>query len=455
MKLKLDSPTRRRLLKALTAAGFVAAVERQTALAQNAPDYKALLTVFLQGGNDGDNTVIRLDSAGYAAYNKVRSLASGLNIAQSKLLPIQPSNVSTALGLHPSLTYFKRQFDSKQLAIISNMGLMVKPNTRDGLLAGREATPVNLFSHSDQELQLQSTDAKGNLRTGWGGRLADRLELLDPANAFPVLTSINGLKAFTSGNTSIPLALPTTPFFELFWAGTSQLTLARDAAVNEVIANMDVDNVYMLTVKLLAEEGLAASSVVKPILQNAASVVAPLFANLSSDLSRQLATVAMMLEGRAQTGLKRQVFFVNQSGYDTHGGQAQTHANLLTDLDQALDAFDKALTRLQIKNNLTTLVYSEFGRSFKPSAGQGTDHGWGNFAFALGGAVKGGQVYGSLVTQTLNGVDDYGNEGRWIPTTSIEQFAQPALTWMGVGEADLPYILPNLASFVRGKTNYV
>jgi uncharacterized protein (DUF1501 family) len=162
-----------------------------------------------------------------------------------------------------------------------------------------------------------------------------------------------------------------------------------------------------------------------------------------------------MLEGRAQTGLKRQVFFVNQSGYDTHGGQAQTHANLLTDLDQALDAFDKALTRLQIKNNLTTLVYSEFGRSFKPSAGQGTDHGWGNFAFALGGAVKGGQVYGSLVTQTLNGVDDYGNEGRWIPTTSIEQFAQPALTWMGVGEADLPYILPNLASFVRGKTNYV
>jgi uncharacterized protein (DUF1501 family) len=453
--LNLSSSTRRRLLKALTAAGFVGAVERQIAVAQTAPDYKALLTVFLQGGNDGDNTVIRTDNSGYQDYAKVRTVASGINIPQSSLLGIQPSNLATPLGLNPNLPLFKKLFDDKKLAIVGNMGNMIRPNSRAGLLAGTEIQPANLFSHTDQELQAQSADANGFTRTGWGGRLADKIETIYPNNPFPALTSINGLKTFTGGNTSVALALPSGPYFELYWAGQSDLTIARDAALNEILLKSNTDNVYNLTVKLLAEEGLAASSVVKPILQNKASVVTPLFANISSEIGKQLNIIALMLEGRAQTKLKRQVFYANHGGYDTHGSQATVQTRLLSELNQGLDAFDKALSVLGLQSSVTTLVFSEFGRTLKPSASQGTEHAWGSYGFAFGGAVKGGQLYGKLPTLALNGPDDFGTEGRWVPTTSMEQYAAPVLTWLGISEQDLPYILPNLGAFARNTVNYL
>jgi uncharacterized protein (DUF1501 family) len=285
--------------------------------------------------------------------------------------------------------------------------------------------------------------------------LADKIETIYPNNPFPSLTSINGLKAFTGGNTSVALALPSGPYFELYWAGQSDLTIARDAALNEILLKSNTDNVYNLTVKLLAEEGLSASSVVKPILQNKASVVTPLFANISSEIGKQLNIIALMLEGRAQTKLKRQVFYANHGGFDTHGSQATVQSRLLTELNQGLEAFDKALTILGLQSSVTTLVFSEFGRTLKPSASQGTEHAWGSYGFAFGGAVKGGQLYGKLPTLALNGPDDFGTEGRWVPSTSIEQYAAPVLNWMGISELDLPYILPNIGSFARNTVNYV
>ena len=454
--IKLTSPQRRLLLKAFTACGLTASILRQQALAQTAPGYKALLCIYLGGGNDGENTLIRADSAGYGKYAVVRTIASGINIAQSSLLPIQPTSVATPFGFHPSCSGLKTLFDQKKLAVVANMGMLVQPSTRSGLTNLSNARPPNLFSHSDQDLAMQSGDHTGFNRVGWGGRISDKLDPFNPGTLFPSLITTNGMKTFTSGRASIPLAVPNNPYFTLYSSGDrqGQFDALRDAALREILAQTRA-NTYDLAAQVLAEEGLAASSVVFPILKNDKSIVTPFFANLTSSIARQLKTVALMLEGRAATQLNRQVFFANQDRYDTHGGQLGAHATLLGDLSAALLAFQNAVEALGLANNVTAFTLSEFGRTFKPAANAGTDHGWGNYAFVLGGAVKGGDFYGTLPTQSLDGPDDMGNAGRWIPTTSLAQYGATLTRWLGLSEVDLSYVFPTLSAFPNSNVGFM
>jgi len=442
----MPSAYRRRLLQAMAASGLLAAIDRNRALAQAAPDYKALVCVYLQGGNDGENTLVRYDAAGYQKYASVRPVSSGINIPQAQLQPIQPGNLATPFGFHPACGPLKALFDQKRLAVVANVGMLAQPSSRAGLESGGTARPSNLFSHSDQELAVQSGDFTGFTRTGWGGRLADRLEGANTGTLFPAMTSINGLRTFPAGLASIPLTVPDNPWFTLYGSNRYDFDVLRDAALRETLA-LSRPNVYDDTAQILAEEGLAASSVVFPILRNQASVVAPFFASLNTSVSRQLKTVAMLVEGRGQTKVRRQVFYVHQWGYDTHGGQAGIHQGLLADLSQALAAFDAAMTALGTASSVTTFTLSEFGRTWKPASNAGTDHGWGSYAFALGGAVRGGNFYGTVPTQALDGPDDLGKDGRWIPTTSIDQYGATLVRWLGVAEADLPYVFPNLGAF--------
>ena len=442
----LPSPLRRRLLQAMVASGLVASVERNLALAQSAADYKALVCLFLAGGNDGENTLIRNDTAGYQQYAAVRTPGSGINIPQAQLAPIQPLNLTTPYGFHPACAPLKTMFDQRRLAVLANVGVLAQPSARAGLENGSTRRPANLFSHSDQELSLQSADASGFTRTGWGGRLADRLEASTPQSLFPALTSINALKTWTAGQTSIPLTVPDGPWFTMFGSMRGNFDVLRDAALREILAASRT-NIYDDVAQVLAEEGLAASSVVFPILNNQQSIVAPHFASINSQVGRQLKVIAMMIEGRAQTGVRRQVFFANHGPYDTHGGQAGLHHSLLDGLSRALVAFDAAMNALGVSSQVTTFTLSEFGRTFKPAANAGTDHGWGNYAFMMGGAVRGGQFYGTVPNHALDGPDDLGKDGRWIPTTSIETYGATLVRWLGVAEGDLPYIFPNLGAF--------
>ena len=454
--LQIASPVRRRLLKAFATTGLLAAIERNNALAQNAPDYKALVCIYLQGGNDGENTIIRSDSAGYAHYASVRSAASGVNIEQRLLLPIQPASLAAQHGLHPSCAGMKGLFDKKKLAVVANMGMLVQPSTRAALQTQGQNRPANLFSHNDQELEMQSGDYSGFGRVGWGGRVADKLDPLNPGTLFPPLVTTSGMRTFTSGRNSIPLAVPNNPYFTLYSSGEGryQYDVLRDAALREILEQRRT-NTYDLAAQLLAEEGLAAASVVFPILKNDKSIVQPFFANLHSDISQQLKNVALLIEGRNLTQMKRQVFYSHQGGYDTHGGQLASQASLLRDLSEALVAFQSATEAVGLGNNVTVFTLSDFGRTFKPATSAGTDHGWGNYAFVLGGAVKGGDFYGTLPSLTLNGPDDVGDSGRWIPTTSLEQYAAPLVRWLGIAEADLPYVLPNIGAFGAGNVAFM
>lgn len=453
---RLPSASRRRLLKFAAASGLLAAVERNVALAQTASDYRALVCLFLQGGNDGENTLLRQDGAGYQTYAAIRTAASGINIAQGQLLPVQPARGGPPYGFHPACAPLQSLFNQKKLAVVANVGMLVQPSTKTGLEQQGAPRPANLFSHSDQELSTQSAVASGLERSGWGGRVADRLDAANPGTLFPPLVSVMGLRTFVNGRTSVPLTVPSNPYFQLGSSGEGkyQYDVLRDAALREMLAQQQT-NLYDVAAQLYAQEGMSASSVVAPILQNKNSVVAPFFASIDTDVSRQLKTIAMLIEGRAQTQMRRQLFYAQHWGYDTHGSQLTIHVKLLGELTQALDAFQKSIDALGLGRDVTLFTLSEFGRALKPASNNGTDHGWGNYAFVLGGAVRGGDFYGTVPTMALNGPDDLGNAGRWIPTTSLEQYGATLARWFGIPDGDLPYVFPNIGAFANTNLGFM
>jgi len=442
----IQSPARRRVLKVAAAAALLAAAERRAALAATAPDYKALVCVFQQGGNDGENTLIRYDAAGYAHYAAIRPPASGINIPRSHLHPIQPASVATPFGFHPACGPLKTLFDQRKLAIVANVGMLAAPSSRAGLEKQGAPRPANLFSHSDQQRALQSADPRGTSQTGWGGRMADRLARIDGGSPFPMSVAMQQWGIFGTGTSSISLTIPAGASTQPAITPDPSADVLANAAMREIMEQRR-SNVFDVTTQRYAREGLQASSVVSSILQNQKSIVRPYFAALKGELGTQMLNVALMIEGRGETGLRRQVFHVRHGNYDTHGSQPAAHQQLLTELSQALAAFQDAMTALGLAKNVTTFTLSDFGRTFKPAANKGTDHGWGNYAFVMGDAVRGGDVYGKLVTQALDGPDDLGNAGRWIPTTSLEQYSATLIRWFGIPEADLPYVLPNIGAF--------
>lgn len=454
--LRLPSASRRRLLKFAAASGLLAAIDRNVALAQSSPDYKALVCVYMQGGNDGENTVIRNDTAGYQTYAAIRTVDSGINIPRAQLLAIQPARGGPAYGFHPAFAPLQALFNQNKLAVVANVGMLAQPSNRTGLESGATRRPANLFSHSDQELAVQSGVYTGFERVGWGGRIADRLDAANPGTLFPPMISVSGLRTFVNGRTSVPLTVPSNPWFQLGSSGEGkyQYDVLRDAALREMLVQ-DQANIYDAVAQLYAQEGMSASSVVSPILQNKTSVVAPIFGSLDTDVSRQLKTIALLIEGRAQTQMRRQVFYAHQWGYDTHANQLSLQNTLLDDLAKAVKAFEDSMEALGVGNKVTLFTLSDFGRALKPASNAGTDHGWGNYAFVAGGAVRGGDFYGTVPTIALNGPDDLGDAGRWIPTTSIEQYGATLARWYGIAESDLPYVFPNIGAFANTNMGFM
>ena len=444
------SAHRRRLL-ALFGAGLAGpALWPSLARADlRASDYRALVCVLQEGGNDGENTLIRYDSPGYQQYASVRPVASGINIPQSALLPIQPASQTVPFGFHPACGALQKLFNQKKLAVIANVGNLVRPATRSGLLAGTDPRPSQLFNHIDQVRQAQTADALDLLQTGWGGRMADRLNTLNTGSVFPALTSLGDTRIFVEGKTSIPLALPVHDFFSIFGINEDpQLSALRNAALLQIL-NEVPSNLYEQAAQTLAKKSLQSTDVVNPIFSNRNSAVTQLYNGVNNPVSLQFRQIARLIEARATTGLKRQIFFVRQPQYDTHNNQLNDQHLLLDNLSSALKTFTDAMALLGLERNVTTFTISDFGRTFKPATGGGTDHGYGNYAFVLGGAVNGGDFYGRVATAALGGPDDIGDDGRWIPTTSTEQYGATLARWLGLDSTSLEYAFPNLTSFTK------
>ena len=424
------------------------------AFAQGASDYKALVCVFQFGGNDGNNTIVPLDSAGYAQYAAVRSAASGLQLAQAQLLPIAPASAAVPYGLHPSLPELQALFGQRKLAILANVGTLVQPTTKTQYLARQ--VPLSLYSHSDQQAQWQSSISSQVAGTGWGGRLADTMAAFNAGSGFPVVTSLDGSVLFATGKSSAPLSIPVSGSFALAGYNSSAASNARLAALKQFLA-AGSGNAFVSTANAIGTQAIQLSATMGPILANANSAVAPIFAALpaGNTVGKALYQVAKTIEARAATGAKRQIFFIGQGNYDTHANQAPTQASLLADLSSAVKAFYDATVALGVAGSVTTFTLSDFGRTFQPASGAGTDHAWGNHHFIVGDAVQGGDMYGQYPTLALGGPNDAENRGRWIPTTAVDQYGATLARWFGVPASELAAVFPNLPAFATSDLGFM
>src|SRR5450432_3742950 len=445
-----------RNLAAMSAFGMASRLDLlnlvATAEAQSSSDYKALVCVFMFGGNDGNNTVIPIDTGGYGQYAAVRTVASGINLPKASLLPIQPTNVGTPFGLHPALGELQSLFNQNQMAILANVGTLTQPITKAQYVAG--VRPESLYSHSDQQAQWQSSISNTVSGTGWGGRVADKVAAFNAASGFPVVTSLDGTVLFTTGTSTSPLAIPVTGSFALAGYSANTANNARLAAVQQLLAQGST-NVLVNGANRIGTQALQLSTTVNPILTSANSTIAPLFAQLKTNTANQLFQVAKMIEARAATGARRQIFFVQLGSFDTHGDQINRQQALFAELSPALKAFYDATAALGVGSQVTTFTLSDFGRTLQPASGGGSDHAWGNHHFIIGDAVNGGAFYGQYPQLVLAGPDDAESEGRWLPTTAVDQYGATLANWFGVAPADVGVVFPNLAQFPTGNLGFM
>ncbi|MEO6805943.1 MAG: DUF1501 domain-containing protein [Edaphobacter sp.] len=428
---------------ALTAAGSAAGLRPFGALnclAQGATDYKALVCVFLFGGNDANNTLVPFDTTGYANYASIRGpLALPQTGAGGLIQLAQAPNFS----LNPNLPDIAKLFDSKAVALVRNVGTLVAPITKTQYQHGA-VVPTNLFSHPDQQLEWQNASQSGSTQTGWAGRIADALTTsYNPGGTVPMITSVAGDTLFCNGAASTPVAVsPGNVGGAACSEGTecaaqqatAQALLQFDSGLSLVQAdNTITSNAYNYAKVLTA----ATSSL--PALQT----VFP----ANNGLAAQLKQIAQIIQARTALGVTRQIFFAGIGNFDTHSNQLAQQGALLASISPALAAFYQATQELDVASNVTTFTMSDFSRTFQPNSNTGSDHAWGSHHIVLGGAVKGGQMYGTFPTLALSGPDDSGLNGRWVPTTGSVQYAATLASWFGVSPSQMATIFPNITSF--------
>ncbi|MDQ6622578.1 MAG: DUF1501 domain-containing protein [Verrucomicrobiota bacterium] len=404
-------------------------------------DYKALVCLFLFGGNDANNVIVPNDSSGYAAYSAARGV---LALPQNTLLPLAFQNGDgRQFAFHPSMPEMQSLFQQGHLGVVANVGTLVAPITRAQYLAGGAAVPNQLFSHADQSVQWQTSVPDQISRTGWGGRMADVLESLNSGSKISLSISIAGTNTFEVGNMVLPYTVSPDGSIGLTGFDGSANANVRLQAFKSLLAlpqNNLFQQAYADTVsRSIADNDLLTTALAGlPALQTTFPATA---------LAKQLNMVAKLIAARDNLGMRRQIFFCSVGGYDTHGDQLAGQAGLLTELSQALSAFYSATSELGVAQDVTTFTASDFGRTF-PTNGSGSDHGWGSHQFVLGGAVQGGRMFGTFPTLAVNGPDDTG-QGRWIPTTSVDEFSSTLASWFGVSASDLPTVLPNIGRFAH------
>ena len=413
-------------------------------------DYKALVCIFLFGGNDANNMIVPYDN--FADYQAVRGSA-GFFIPQSDLLQIPAPSQGAAFGLPNRPPYnttgMQALYSAGKLAFVCNVGTLTQPLDRKTYLSRPDLRPDQLFSHSNQQTENQTGSYQGTSQTGWGGRLADRIHSTE---RFPIQVSVAGVTVYTSAIAERPLVVPPT--------GPLNQALRFDpprpetlAAVNTILGLGDATRI-----------GRASGAITQDALntrdQLGTDPTVGAFPN--SQLGNQLKQIAkfIFLRNDLAGGMRRQIFFASRGGFDTHANQLNNQGALLSEVSAALEAFDNELTRQGVQDQVTTFTLSDFSRTFKiGNQASGTDHAWGSHAMVMGGAVLGQDLYGTYPTLQPDGPDDVDTgtnaRGRWLPTTGLAQYAATLARWFGVSDSDLPLIFPNIVNFTPQYLNFM
>ena len=424
------------------------------AKASDADDYKALVCVFLLGGNDHANTVLATDPTSWASYQALRNSGSGVALGalddQSSLLPITPATAQSnrSFALNPELTVLQSMFDQRKAAIISNVGPMIEPLTRDTYLNETGRAPPKLFSHNDQTSVWQAFAPEGAL-FGWGGRMGDLLASMNEENSFTCI-SPSGNAVWISGIDTVPyhVSVRGPTVIQGTQGGLSWPNGVSD--IFETIVTRPSANVFEQAVAGVTRSSIDAQRKLdQALISNEAldAIPAVPLTGQSNWLAMQLRVVARMIAGRASLGMKRQVFMVTLGGFDTHDNQLQQHPALLQTLNQGVDYFMTQLSKPEVDADecVTLMTASEFGRTLATN-GDGTDHGWGAHHFIVGSGVRGGDIYGRFPDYTRDGPDDVGS-GRLLPAYSVDQYGATLANWFGISDSQLDDIFPNLVNF--------
>lgn len=481
-----------------------------SAAGQSATDYKALVCIFLYGGNDANNMVLPVDTDSWGRYFSTRNQGTdpialmppgtqptavgqvnpvtGRTAAMGKpehwggVLPITPrtpqpipqnTNANQrGFGLHPLMGGAKALFDEGRLAVLANVGTLIQPTTKAQYNAKSVPLPVSLFSHNDQQSTWQAGATEG-ARTGWGGRMGDLLMSMNGQNTIFTAITASGTAVFLSGQSVVqyPLSTNAAPAVTVSGTlnsslyGTSKAPAALKDIVTDTFSASDLANDYGAIVK----RSVGASSVVNEVFSRSVvtAVPSPLaYTNPSTgqsetnSLALQLRTVARMIAAAPAFGLKRQVFMVSLGGWDSHDNQNRDQSNNLAKVSQALSYFDSTLANIggvDMRSNVTAFTASDFSRTYSTN-GDGTDHAWGGPQLIMGGAVKGGDMYGLYPTvgMDINGFSNpYMTGAAFIPTTSVDQYAATLGSWFGVSSSDLGTIFPNLRNFNTANLGFV
>jgi uncharacterized protein (DUF1501 family) len=449
-----------RMIGAVASPGNGSVALPGTAAAAPQSDFKALVCLFLAGGNDANNLIVPTDNTTYSAYALGRG---ALALPQASLLGITPKTTDgRSWGLHPALGTnpdgsanggLKGLFDQGKLAVLANVGTLAYPLTQAQYNSGSVPKPLQLFSHNDQQVEWQSSIPDRAFTTGWGGRLADLTNAFNSNNRISMSMSLNGQNSFQVGKNIAQYAVGTSGAIALTGSGTgTSVNGLRTSAMNDLLAQQNA-NLFEAAFGGLTTGAVNNSALLSSVVTGA-SPFQTYFNNLNSSLSQQLHMVARLVNAQTSLGLKRQVFFVRTGGFDLHQAQVNlgntangAHALLFRDLSQSLTAFYNALSSVGAQNQVTSFTVSDFGRTYNTN-GDGSDHGWGSHHLVLGGAVNGGDVYGRMPNFAINGPDDTGR-GRWIPSTSVDEYSATLAKWFGVSATDLPTVLPNIGRFAK------
>ncbi len=412
------------------------------AAAAGASDYKAMVCVFLAGGNDQGNMLVPYDNANHARYASVRT---GISIARDTLTatvlsPATPLGDGLQLALAPPMTRLKKLFDAGQAAVQLNVGPLVVPTTLAQIKAQSVPLPARLFSHNDQQSTWQSSSPEGSV-TGWGGRMVDLLSA--QSNSAFTCMSVTGNSLYLAGDTHTTCQLsasgpvPISSLFNPVYG--SAATRAAVAALVTRDAGGTMEREYA---KVVAQS-IQNEQTLRTALASAAPLATPF--DPANSLAAQLKMVARMIACREQLGVKRQVFMVTLGGFDTHDFLLANHPGLMAKVSDALGAFYDATVELGVASNVTAFTASDFGRTLV-SNGDGSDHGWGSHHFVVGGAVRGGKFYGQAPSTDIT-TPQYLSGGVLLPTTSVDQYSATLARWFGVSSSDLALVAPSLPNF--------
>ncbi len=432
---------------ALAQLAGVSPLRSMAALAQStsANDYKAIVCLFLRGGNDSNNMLVPITGSQYTAYSNARGSSA---VAQSQLLALQNSN----LGLNSAFVNLQAAYQAGNAAMIANVGPLVQPTTTAQYQASAVQLPTSLMAHDDQQEIWESGGYTSGVGPSWSGLTADLLTPTYNVPNLPMVTLVGNASNFGRGNTAVPFTAGPSAQQAAFWCSQGLACYPRNDSAQQLITFNNGVNLLQADQQIY-QNAYKYNNFYNGVLGSAQPFKTQF--NAANPLSPALYTVATMMQLRNQIGARRQIFLIDAEGFDTHASQGQAQPQLYSMIDNAVGTFIQAMQEMGLYNDVTLFTASDFSRTLQMNSAGGSDHAWGGHHFVVGGAVKGGKIYGSLPNLQIGGPDDIDGTGRFVPTTALSQYSATLASWFGVPAASLSSMLPGLSNFSNPNLGFI